>query len=108
MGGHKTISGSTCPFVPQAVADIHVTGNPNPDCKGNYWYQGSFGGKTCYRRQDSVWFLWWDMFLLEWHISNVLGTDDDTFWANVDPNVIGTYLPGGFTTGNAITTLGPA
>ena len=62
MGSHKTVSGSTSPIQPTPpVADYHVigdpVGDPDPDCKGNYFYEGEHAGYPYYRHENGQWII---------------------------------------------------
>lgn len=71
--------------------DYVVTGNPDPDCKGDYYEDGEYGGEKAYRREDSAYWLWYAAPAMEWRISTGKGVIVPGYWAN--PTIVGVYEP---------------
>jgi len=107
MGGQHGIGGTYQEPITAPVADYNVTGNPNPDCKCNYFLAGTYGGKPYYRRVDGLWFIWF-FSSARWAISAVVGTLT-LGWAKViNPTIItGDYPGSGGASGTAIVSTGP-
>ncbi|MCJ7777740.1 MAG: hypothetical protein MUP16_05445, partial [Sedimentisphaerales bacterium] len=90
------------------VADYNITGNPNPDCKCNYWLDGEYEGKPCILREDNVWSVWWSDDYGIWLITRIKGDLSFTeAWERDQPGMVGIYVPGGGTTGNPVVSAGP-
>lgn len=84
--------------------DYVVTGDPNPDCKGNYFEDGIHDGKMSYRRSDNAWYVWWRAILENWFISETKGDTSSIGWWRHNPNIEGTYIPQLGAAGNPIVT----
>jgi hypothetical protein len=74
-----------------AIADYIVTGEPDPDCKGNYYYGGEFYMHPYYIREDTAWCLWWTTVGTKWIISTGLAQWSDYRWENPTADICGAY-----------------
>ncbi len=72
----------------------------SPDVTGTYNPIGAYNDKDSYEIAATGWFIWWDG-IDSWKISTVRGTEGDDFWTRTDPNIVGTYTPGGTASGDA-------
>jgi hypothetical protein len=110
MGGHKTISGSSYPVpippVPPPVPDYVATGNPSPDCKGNYFLAGIYNGQPYYNRADGLFLIWREPLLNTWYITKILGEELPYCWTHIDISILGIYVPLPPATGTATVSLG--
>lgn len=82
------------PPPPPPEYDLIVTGDPTPDCTGNYLEDGTHLGKPAYRRADSAWWIWHAGF--ESHaISFEPGNfDGPNYWFQPGAGPAGDYAPG--------------
>jgi hypothetical protein len=112
VGGHKTISGSSYPVpappTPPPVADYHIEGDPDPNCKGDYFYGGIHDGVPYYSRGDGVYHIWSSSALEEWLISIVVGLENPPWWYKDTGPRTGMYQPSLLYTGNPVVITGPA
>jgi hypothetical protein len=78
-----------------------VTGNPDPDCKGNYVFGGTHNGKPYYKREDSGYYIFWHTLgISAWIINPTLGQG---WWGWFRQEAItGTYTPLPPATGNPV------
>ncbi len=100
------------PAPPPAEPDFIITGTVTPDCTGEYFYAGDYGGIPSYERQDHAYFLWGTFrpppmnFLLI--ISTTLTPPTDPWWAKAgSANFNGDYQPQLGATGIATVSLPP-
>jgi hypothetical protein len=109
VGGHKSISARGSDGPPQPlppVPDYNVTGNPSPDCKCNYFEDGQHEGQPTYKRQDGLWYIWWDGFNVSRIISTDVGDLLGVYWSKLFFEPTGTYAPQNGAAGNAIVAAG--
>ena len=75
------------------MANYIITGNPSPDCKGDYSVAGTWDGKNYYVRADNAYFIRWKASFGIWIISNLMIDGwGDYAWAGQSSNIIGTYV----------------
>lgn len=65
-----------------------------------------FGGRPCFRRIDSAFFLWWDSSGEAWILNDQLGVMGSDYWHRAFPDIIGEYTAEGINTGVATVALG--
>lgn len=80
------------PPEPPPTHDLEVIGNGNPSPNGDYFEDGVSGGKPCYRREDSAWWIWWGYGFV-WLITDELEVDTRAQFQKVGEPVTGDYLP---------------
>lgn len=85
--------------------ECNVTGGLTPDATCNYVRFGEYGGKPYYRREDGLWFIWWDEGV-SWVISQEVGSTVGPYWEYVNPLPWGYYYPWGGAIGNALVLPG--
>lgn len=86
---------------PSSCGKLIVTGNPNPDCTGEYAEAGIYNGKVYYTRYDLGFYIWKISFTDQYKISAVL--DEPTnYWKSLKNHLLGTYNPNGSSTGNPV------
>jgi len=87
------------------VANYTITGNPSPNCKGDYNLAGTYDDKPYYTRIDSGFSIWWDNLWQMWLITVVAGSKSNVLWYRDSWNIVGSYnsLCG---SGNPIVALG--
>ena len=75
-----------------ASPDLIVTGSIVPDATGNYFEDGTYGGKAAYRNADSSFWIWWSTSFNYWFLTNAKG-DKTNWWIRdtVGDPVTGTY-----------------
>jgi hypothetical protein len=109
MGGHKSISGTSfeqpVPPIPPVEPDYIVTGNPNPDCKGNYFENGVYNEFPVYTRDDDAYNIWFEIDA-GYTISPLVGLPLSTAWYNLDTDPTAAYTQHVGTTGTPIVTAG--
>lgn len=63
MGGHTS---KACTFsepaavTPPPIPDLIVTGDGDPSPNGNYFTDGTFDGYVSYKREDSLYYIFYD------------------------------------------------
>ncbi|MCJ7778103.1 MAG: hypothetical protein MUP16_07310 [Sedimentisphaerales bacterium] len=90
MAGQKTINATYFPPVELPVV-LTVTGTPTPDCRGNYLLNPLHNGKASYKREDGLFYIWYDSGELYWVISAELGSEVGDYWDNDSIHVEGEY-----------------
>ena len=100
MAGQKTI-GAT--FIEPTIY-YEVTGDPVPDCKGKYVFDGIFAGKKSYARIEGTFFISWYADWNDWIITDIKGSIISLVWRNQTHLITGTYSPGGEVEGEAFVT----
>jgi hypothetical protein len=68
---------------------LYVTGDPNPDCKGTYTQNGTYGGYPAYERLDGAYWICWVGD--NWWIDPVKGSQGN--WYSDTAELISTYSP---------------
>jgi len=112
MGSHKTFSCSTSRItppvtpVPPPTPYYVVTGNPDPDSKGNYYLTGTHNGKPYYKHQTLTFVLWWDQDSAQWKISLTIFDLTDCWKKLPGEEIPGTYIAYGEFEGTATVSLG--
>lgn len=93
------------PIAPELITPAHleVTGDPAPDCRGNYFEAGIFWVKPYYTREDNEWAIWFHEWWPGWIISVAQGTITLDYWVG-DLTLEGDYDPWGEATGIATVT----
>jgi hypothetical protein len=81
-----------------------VSGTVNPDCTGQYFKTGVYGGKNLYSQFGGPYYIWWATAYSEWFINMNIGGFIYPGWHRINANVVGLYSPGGGPTGNATVT----
>ena len=108
MGGHKHFSCSTSrvsqPVI--LIPDYIVTGDGSPSPNGNYFNTGIYNGRNYYKRTDNAFFIWYNIDIEIWYISDILG-EASSFGTWLGSNMIlGIYDPEEASNGNPIVTAG--
>jgi len=89
------------------VADYHVVGDPVPDCTGDYFEAGIYGGRPWYKQASENFCIWWEDGGGYWVISQSVG-GYNPHWTKSGPAITGDYNfvpPSG---GTPTVVLGPA
>lgn len=81
-----------------------VTGDPVPDCTGNYRLSGTHNGENYYEISGSTYFVWYHLPLDIWVISDGLDVLGLIRWQHASV-VEGTYTPIAMATGNPVCKL---
>ena len=79
-----------------------VTGTLTPDATGNYYANGTYGGKTMYFRMDGAFDVFWEFD--KWDLYDYF--DPNSFWDRSGANIAGTYNPQGTAIGTATVSFG--
>jgi hypothetical protein len=69
-----------------------VTGEVEPDCTGNYFLAGTFGGQPWYLHSSGNYSIWFVEGLDFWCISNAPG-EYDFSWSGSGIDILGQYQP---------------
>jgi len=67
-----------------------VTGNPNPDCTGEYREAGTWSSKTYYKHQTKAYYVFYNGGNYRWYISFNIG-ETVAAWKSRSSSVLGTY-----------------
>ena len=78
-----------------------MTGDPYPDCTGEYVEDGITAGKPYYVRTYDPYHLWWWAVAEKWCISLNIGNTTNC-WASENDALIGRYEPLGTHLGNPV------
>jgi len=70
-----------------------VTGDPVPDCRGDFLPHAPYNGLPSFMRLDGSYFLWHDGYKT-WYISPAKGNTSGPVWFRWDSGMIGDYLWG--------------
>ncbi len=81
-----------------------VTGELDPNSTGTYELAGTHKNKDYYKREDSVFFIWWNGYD-SWLITKILGVPVGVLWQRLAPDISGIYIPKGGASGIATVTL---
>jgi hypothetical protein len=87
------------------AADYIVSGNPSPDCKGNYFADGIYNGFPVYTREDGLYHLWYEEDA-GYTISPSIGLPLDTAWFNLLADPTAAYTQHVGTTGTPVVVHG--
>jgi hypothetical protein len=96
MAGQKTISTTYTPSPqPPEIISLLVTGDPNPDCKGDYFPNGLIDGRMSYLREDALYHTVYSSALQRYYIANNPGGVPNRIWSNDTDDIAGdyTYIP---------------
>lgn len=108
MAGQKTISSTFVqqpePPPPPPVPLYTATGSTFPGIDGDYCLSGTYGGKSCYAKNISDSFLWWDIILARWILSTLLGDPGTGYFAKQNDPITGSYYHQGIAIGNVTVT----
>lgn len=77
---------------PSRCGRLKVTGDPNPDCTGDYVEGGTYEGYPYYGRVDGNYFIWRKPADAAWKITQWVGGWGSLYWHR-EQNVLGTYTP---------------
>lgn len=107
MGGHSSRSCSfpeSIPPTPPPIPDLRCVGICTPDVSGIFVHDGDFDGKPAYRREDGLYWIWWDSEFPSYVISAEKGGEvEDYYQENIrDETPEGTYAPVLFAEGNPV------
>jgi hypothetical protein len=95
MGGQHGIGGTYHEPILILTPDYHVTGNPDPNANGNYFFYDTYNGQPSYKRIDGLFFIWWNDDPAAWIISinrpEIASNSWDRFGLE---NIEGEYDPG--------------
>ena len=109
MGGHSKrscTSYETIPATPPPPQILRVSGNPEPDVRGDYLEDGLFSGRMSYRLQDGDFYIWWDDVKGYYCLSEIKGNSSEMTWVSPREYIIATYTPlNEDVTGDCITTF---
>ena len=105
MAGQKTISTTYNPVTPTAPPDYVVTGDPVPDCKGNYFENGTYGAYPKYTRQDNAYEIW-QTSPTQFVISTAAGNPGVHSWMKPTGTILGDYPHWLSSSGTAIVSAG--
>jgi len=86
---------------PSRCGRLKVTGDPVPDCTGEYVEAGTWSGRPYYNRVAGTYIIWWYPAGTGWWLSNAKGAP--TYgWFILDGSMLGTYTPVAPAAGNPI------
>lgn len=93
-------------FDPAPLADYHITGDPSPDCKGDYFEAGEYGGRPWYLQDDENFCIWWQDGSGKWFIAESVGGFGN-HWSKAGPAITGDYNFVPPTSGTPTVAAGP-
>jgi hypothetical protein len=106
MGGQHKMGSTFRESATPAIPDFVVSGDILPDAKGDYFSFETYSEKPEYRRDDGLWFIWWDGFE-SWNIASLAPPlHGPSWWTRGFPDPVGEYDPQDDATGNAIVSAG--
>ena len=69
---------------PCELSVCSVTGELSPDATGTYFKTDDYAEHACYRRHDSAYYIWYNIYTSYWYISSEAGGGGQYSWFSED------------------------